>query len=618
MLSEKVIDRCRWGAVALIMALVVYGGCTKHTEVSQSASPASNRPRNFSLTSVDGKWWLNSAMGQKFFSLGVCVVDPGESKEDSDPENPGYAAWQHYQNPPQWAMATAERLKSWGFTTAGGWSDYQDLRSAGGAKLLITPVLHMGSTSGLPWWDMWNPKHIARMDEVAREKILAVRDDPRLLGYYSDNELGWWNSILWKGTLDQASTSGQRRRLIGMLHEHYRGDWKKLMEDFESDGAQSWEELGEDGMLYLRGGGKGIGVMRQFLGMLAERYYALVEQIIRKYDKSALILGDRYQSFYYPQVARACARHVDVVSTNLSAAWNDGSFPRFQLDTLGGLAAKPILVSEIYLAATENRSGNRNSTGNFPVVATQADRARAARNTIERLARRADVVGMDWFQYSDEPTHGRYDGENYNFGLVDIHDQPYEELTGMLSKLDVQKLKASPPAARVDASSGIPPAPSDPFENFVQFKALKGWDRERGFVIPASDAPLADLYVCWKPTGLYLGLYGWDLAENGCYRGGLVPKEDRAQWSVRIAGKEIARARIGAGREAMVSEAAMRVESIPVGNPSAWMTAAMEVPAKLLGKDSLTIGDEIELECVLIMHARAQRIEWKGRFRLID
>jgi len=30
----------------------------------------------------------------------------------------------------------------------------------------------------------------------------------------------------------------------------------------------------------------------------------MVHDIIRKYDQRALILGDRYQSFYYPEVAR--------------------------------------------------------------------------------------------------------------------------------------------------------------------------------------------------------------------------------------------------------------------------------------------------------------------------
>jgi hypothetical protein len=34
-----------------------------------------------------------------------------------------------------------------------------------------------------------------------------------VIGYYSDNEIGWWNAILWKMTLEQPATSGQRQQL---------------------------------------------------------------------------------------------------------------------------------------------------------------------------------------------------------------------------------------------------------------------------------------------------------------------------------------------------------------------------------------------------------------------
>lgn len=201
--------------------------------------------------------------------------------------------------------------------------------------MLLTPVLHMGSTAGAPWWDMWDPEVISRMDATARETILAVRDDPRLVGYYSDNELGWWNATLFKMTLEQSPRSGQRQRLMRLLRETYRDNWERLLTEFTVEGAANWAELEQRGMLYLRTGGRGIQVMRHFLGLVAERYYSLVHEIIRRYDRRALILGDRYQSFFLPA-----------------------------------------------------------------------------------------VVGMDWFQYFDEPTHGRDDGENFNFGLVDIHDQP--------------------------------------------------------------------------------------------------------------------------------------------------------------------------------------------------
>ena len=120
---------------------------------------------------------------------------------------------------------------------------------------------------------------------------------------------------------------------------------------------------------------------------------------------------------------------MDADSSNLNAAWNDGTFPRFYLDTLHALSGRPVIVSEFYMVAEQNRSGDQNDSSDFPTVTTQEERAAGFRNTAEALARLPYVVGADWFQYYDEPTHGRRDGENYNFGLVDIHDQPYEPLT---------------------------------------------------------------------------------------------------------------------------------------------------------------------------------------------
>ena len=37
------------------------------------------------------------------------------------------------------------------------------------------------------------------------------------------------------------------------------------------------------------------------------------------------------------------------------------------------------------------------------------------------------IVGAHWFEYCDEATTGRGDGENYQIGLVDVCDTPYVE-----------------------------------------------------------------------------------------------------------------------------------------------------------------------------------------------
>jgi len=394
--------------------------------------------------------------------------------------------------------------------------------------------LHVGSTVGAPWWDMWDTNIIARMHLVARDQILPLRDDPRVLGFYTDNEMGWWNAILFKMTLEHAPTSGQRQRLIKLLRETYHDDWKELLQDFEPEGVGSFAELDQRGMLYLRPGSNGIRTYRKFLTMLAERYYSLVREVIRTYDTRALVLGDRYQSFYYPEVASASAPHVDAASGNLNAAWNDGTFPRFYLDSLHGLSGKPVFVSEFYMAAQQNRSGNKNDKSTFPTVTSQRERVAGFRSTVKALASVPYVGGADWFQYCDEPTHGRGDGENHNFGLVDIHNRPYEKLTSAAARFDLTSLKSQSHTSPADASLGVPPAPRDPLGQFSLMEALKHWDRERGFVKPVSEFPVADLYLCWDRKAVYLGLYAQDIVEEAYYRNKTVPEVDRAEWVVVI------------------------------------------------------------------------------------
>src|SRR4029078_8568648 len=142
--------------------------------------------------------------------------------------------------------------------------------------------------------------------------------------------------------------SGQRQRLIRLVRETYKNDWHALARDFDAQNEANWEEMDRGGMLWLRPGGNGIRTMRGFLGLVAERYYQVMRDTIHKFDPNAMYLGDRYQSFYYPEVASASRRYVDIVSTNLNASWNDGTFAKSYLDTLHDLTGKPILVSEFY------------------------------------------------------------------------------------------------------------------------------------------------------------------------------------------------------------------------------------------------------------------------------
>jgi hypothetical protein len=68
-------------------------------------------------------------------------------------------------------------------------------------------------------------------------------------------------------------------------------------------------------------------------------------------------------------------------------------------------------------------------------TANQADRARAYCTYVESALRNPAVVGTHWFQFYDQPTSGRFDGENFNAGLVNICDTPYPEMVAACRKM---------------------------------------------------------------------------------------------------------------------------------------------------------------------------------------
>jgi hypothetical protein len=594
-------------------------GVPQAAPVERTAARRSDAPRRCTVRQLEDGWQLVAPNGEPFFSLGVCVFTQGTPREQYQAEKPSYAAWRHYTSTDEWAEANLRRLKAWGFTTIGGWSDHSAVTQSTEGDFYLTPVLHSGSTAGAPWFDMWDEKVLRRIDEVTAQKIAPLKNKARVLGYYSDNEIGWWNAMLWKMTLEQRPTSGQRQRLVALVSDAYENNWDAMELDFEPENAANWEELQRGGMLWLRPNSNGIRTMRGFLSLIADRYYQVMRDVIRKHDPTAMYLGDRYQSFYYPEIARASRDYVDVASTNLNASWNDGTFLRSYLDTLHALTGKPILVSEFYMAAKENRSGNKNSHGVFPQVETQRERAEGLLNTVQSLRRLPYVVGADWFQHHDEPPHGRpADGEDYNFGLVDIEDRPYEEVVAEFASLKLNEPRTAAPALRSDATAGVPVAPADPFANLDSMRGLRDWDRERGFVPTATKDPTGDLYICWSPKALYLGVYVLDIVELDYYRNNEIPELDRPVWSVRIGDSEAIAARVGAGKPPSVGDAAIRVESASGVYHDVRCINVMEVPAARLGKARFQAGDRIQLDSSFKTHARAHHIEWNGTLTLVE
>lgn len=510
-------------ALMLLSLLAAFPALGAAHEESHAPVQAAWRPLE-----KNGVFWLVDPQGRLFYSKGVNSVQGGLPSERSQ-KGLAYFWGNFYPSLEAWRQVTAARFLDWGFNTLGGWSD-----PSPELPLALTVNLEIGRNARLPWFDLFDPTMERRIFLWAQMLTARFRREPRLIGYFTDNELGWWNSPLFEWFLRKGWENHTKRALWQLLYEHYQGRWANLLDDWvPAEGILDFEDLKKAGArLKLKAGGQGIKVVDRFLYLCARRYYELTSQAIRKVHPEALVLGDRLPLYYHQDAVLAMRDFVDVISTNYNVDVPDGWVAPYYFEGLARLAAKPVLVTEFFFAAEENRSGNRNETagsaypdpGHLMTVATQAERAAGAAAALVQFASFPNVVGTHWFQYTDEPQGGRADGEDYNMGLVDNADRPYEELVEAFSRLNpkLDELHARAKwknqdtrdgeAEASDSEAGGPAPPvripkaRKPID--LTDQSLVDWDKEEtrllGMRAPSPYVPFGDIHACWAPEGLYL------------------------------------------------------------------------------------------------------------------
>lgn len=502
----KVGDRHRTYTIfifcwVLALFLCVRGG------LAEAADQAASR---WSVMRESGVYWLCTPGGQRFYSRGVNTVKGGVLSVKTQRRQAFF--WRnHFTELPQWRKSTRKNLDAWGFNTRGAWSD-----PSPDFVLPLMVELDLGRHAKLLWFDPFDPAASDAVRRWAKKLTAPYRDDPQLIGYFTDNEVGWWNAPLFRWYLEQGWENHTKRVLWQLLYEHYQGNWKKLLVDWvPQEGQHSFDELKPaDVHLKMRPGGAGIRLVDRFTYLCARRYYELVYGALREAHPAALILGDRLPLYYQQDAVRAMTGLVDVVSTNYNVDVPNGWVAPYYFHGLQQLIEKPVLVTEFFFAANENRSGNLNP-GHLMTVQTQAERARGVQTAIANFARFPNVVGAHWFQYADEPTGGREDGENYNMGLVDIANRPYEQLTEVFRQFNPQlesihgdTIVQGGPALTgsgmlIEVLLWRSTAPIS-----VTDHSLLDWDlaqtRLPDFHTAKPYVPFADVHLAWTPQGLYL------------------------------------------------------------------------------------------------------------------
>lgn len=374
----------------------------------------------FRVEQRGGVWWFVSPSGQLAISSGV---DNVSYRGDVIHETTIHPYFEHvsklYPTENAWGKAEINRLRSWGFNNLGAWTD----PSLWTYKMPYTVILDIAARSGANWLkgipvDVYSPNFEATAQKIAEKECAPRVKDPYLLGYFSDNELRWgpdWRSKQNMLTmyLSLPSTAPGRQHAIEFLKKKYSDRIQQL--------NQAW------GVRATSFGGVPSEATTQafqadnaeFLSMVARHYFEVCAHAIHAADPNHLYLGAKFAGMP-PDPVLLASQTSDVVSVDVY------SFdPRPIVEHIYKLSHRPILVAEFAFRA-EN-SGLPNTQGAGPKVPDQAARASAYKNFVTQLESLPEAVGYQWFEWCDEPSEGRFDGENSNYGLVNIEDQPYSQ-----------------------------------------------------------------------------------------------------------------------------------------------------------------------------------------------
>ncbi len=390
----------------------------------------------FHTEQINGVWWLMSPEGNAFFSKGVNHVSFTADQSPALGHAPyGRATSAKYGTASKWAAATAARLRSWNFNTIGAWSGREMFEQ----QMPATLILNLAAGAGANWQkgevaDVFSPKFEEAVRQNARRSCTPRAQDPTLLGYFSDNELRWsadWRSkkSLFEDFMSRPAESPGKQAAIRLLRgshgtlDAFNQAWATQLKDWDELAALTSLPMSSDAAKTAQ---------RDFLREYARAYFKTCREAIRAVDPNHLILGCRFAGYAPQEVIEAMGEFVDVISYN-----NYGYTPPVEaLRNLHRTTGKPAMLTEFSFKAQD--SGLPNTKGAGKAVPTQQDRADYFDRYVTGLAQMPFMVGFHWFEYCDEPAEGRFDGENSNYGLVNIRDEPWTVLVERMTQVNAR------------------------------------------------------------------------------------------------------------------------------------------------------------------------------------
>ena len=344
----------------------------------------------FRVERIDRRWWFITPEGHGFLSAGVNHVDYREdySNELVDFVTRHLHDWRF--NTIGWSQELTGRDPQTGaMVHSRGWGPRQYAR----AKM---PYMHLIRFTDIEWYvdedfpDVFSAGFVEKCDLLAEDVCTKLRDDPFLIGYFYSDTPNWplWEKKVGKGKLSE----------------------------------------------------------------VAQRYYQVIHDAIRRYDENHLLLGDRYKGDRVipvdgtkvnglpATVLESMKSTVDVLSVEYYRP-----DPRIERDLAAwnAVTGKPILMADsAFLAPTDVLHPSPSSAC---FVADQAARGEAYQRHARRLYSNPLVLGWHWCAF------GRSAGRES--GLLDGNDCPYEPCVSRMREFNGNEMYEAALAASVEDSA---------------------------------------------------------------------------------------------------------------------------------------------------------------------
>ncbi|MBI4873600.1 MAG: hypothetical protein HY822_03085 [Acidobacteria bacterium] len=317
----------------------------------------------------------------------------------------------------KWAKMALAEMKRLRFNTVANWSEWQH---ASEAKFpYVRPMSFRGSRSATIYRDFPDVYHAGFEADAAdyAAELKTSAGDPAFIGYFLMNEPTWGFSseLPAAGMLYVTETCATRDELARFLRQKYDGDAAL---------ASAWKRPATFGGI-ARGRWSGVlppealADLREFSVLMVERYFRTISKACKQADPNHLNLGMRWAGVP-PEWAVRGMKFFDVFSLNCYQE----KLPLAQAEKIHKMLNMPVMVGEWHFGALD---AGLPASG-IGHVNNQADRAKAYRVYLEDAVADPFCVGAHWFILYDQSALGRFDGENYNIGFLDVCHRAYPEL----------------------------------------------------------------------------------------------------------------------------------------------------------------------------------------------